>query len=585
MLLRSLIALVVWTTAIPSQAQEPPQDLPPKEPPEVGPADQQLAAAGVGILKKFCYRCHGVERSYPGLDVLNRDLMLKPKVEDSEPFLVPGQPNQSRIYNAVDTDDYMPPEGQPQPTAEEIATLRRWIKAGAPFPRRTPVGRPFRGEETVLAIIAADLQRPNLTPQEQRRTRYFSLLHLWNDPQVSEAELRLTRAAVSKLINSLSQESQITPPRLVDRDGLVMAVDLADYGWNDREQWRLLEKAYPYGLRANTRFTAQVFRLTNHHLPYLRADWFVHRASRGDLYHDLMLMPSNAKRLERELGVDIAKNFQTNRLARAAFQASGVSRQNRLVERHAGKYGAYWKSYDFPPGGQRSDLTRFPLGPVFEDRPLAGAFEHAGGEVIYALPNGLHGYLLVDGEDVRIDAGPTEIVEDRQAFSGSGTIVNAVSCMGCHKQGMISFEDTVRQVFERQRGKPSAAKVLELYPPAKKMNKLVQRDRRDYLRALEEACEPFLKVAKQANAEVTFFPEPVTQVSVRYDRKVSLETAAAELGLEDPKQLRAVARLPSFRSTGLAPLAQGQRIDRATWEQNYHEIVREMGLGVPFLEK
>ena len=69
--------------------------------------------------------------------------------------------------------------------------------------------------------------------------------------------------------------------------------------------------------------------------------------------------------------------------------SSGVSGQNRMVERHDAQFGAYWKSYDFKPNNTKSDLAQFPLGPVFKDHPFEKlAFEHDGGELIFNLPNG-----------------------------------------------------------------------------------------------------------------------------------------------------------------------------------------------------
>src|SRR5206468_705155 len=112
-----------------------------------------------------------------------------------------------------------------------------------------------------------------------------------------------------------------------------------------------------------------------------------------------------------DLGVDVAGEFldpRPERIARAGFPRSGVSGQNRMVERHDahGTSGSayYWKSYDFKPANGRGKLTRFPLGPLdlFEKgrHPYANqAFAHDGGEIIFGLPNGLQAYLLVDGQD------------------------------------------------------------------------------------------------------------------------------------------------------------------------------------------
>ena len=51
--------------------------------------------------------------------------------------IVPGKPDESPLLRRcelpLDDDDHMPPEGKPQPTAEELAALRAWLAAGAPF--------------------------------------------------------------------------------------------------------------------------------------------------------------------------------------------------------------------------------------------------------------------------------------------------------------------------------------------------------------------------------------------------------------------------------------------------------------------
>ena len=58
------------------------------------------------------------------------------------------------------------------------------------------------------------------------------------------------------------------------------------------------------------------------------------------------------------------RTSQDDKLARAGFTTSGVSKHNRLVERHERGYGAYWKSYDFKSDDGTANLIGFPLGPA-----------------------------------------------------------------------------------------------------------------------------------------------------------------------------------------------------------------------------
>ncbi len=553
-------------------------------------ADSQLNSAAVAVLQKYCHRCHGVESRYPGLSVLDRETLIRPKDPKEQPFLSPMKPGDSRIWQAIESGE-MPPEKQPQPTAEEKATLKRWIEAGAVFPLAKRPERDFVGEDTILSIISADLDQ---RPREQRRfNRYFALVHLWNDRDLSDDDLRLVRAGVSKLVNSLSRMFRVAVPRQVDPDGLVLGIDIRDYGWSDK-QWNKLLEAYPYGLRRGTDQAKRVYELTECDLPYLRADWFLRNASRPPLYHDLLDIPMNAKTLESALGVNIKANFDNDSLVRAAFRKSGVSGQNRMVERHDDRQGAYWKSYDFNSNLDRADLFRFPLGPEFPGSANRAAFKHAGGEIIYHLPNGLQGYMLVTHEDVRIDEGPISIVSDPNQFSGSPAIINGISCMGCHRDGMIRFEDTLRVTFNRQAGQPVADKVLRIYPEQAEMSKRVEADRDRFLSSNDQAVMPFLRTSPEDRRTSVNFPEPITQVADRYFRRLSIDDVARELGL--PTSPETAQRLGVYRSDelatvikvsnemsrlGLAPLATGEQIARDAWEQAYRRTARELKLGIP----
>src|SRR5207244_4177414 len=145
---------------------------------------------------------------------------------------------------------------------------------------------------------------------------------------------------------------------------------------------------------------------TGTELAHLRGDWFVATASRPPLYQDLLQLPPTDRALERLLQVDVPTNLKEETAARAGFNDSGVSKNNRLIERHDAAYGAYWRSYDFAENTGRQNLFEHPLGPQTGET----SFQHAGGEMIFHLPNGLHGYLLADSTGRRIDKGPIEIV-------------------------------------------------------------------------------------------------------------------------------------------------------------------------------
>lgn len=470
--------------------------------------DAELATKATSILGDYCKSCHGEDYNFPQLDVGSRDALLAPNGKGKKPFIVPGDAEASRIWARINaTDSVMPPEYMPQLSDDQKQTIKKWINDGAFFPE---VGRPkraFVGESTILDAIDNDLRE--LETSDQKYVRYFSMFHLWNDVSgnnpLTDEDLRMARAAVSKLLNSLSMKPRIVVPRVVDKDfGTLLAIDLRDYGWTTWH-WDQLVSLYPYGLKATgsaSKVGRRVYQTVETKIPYLRADWFAYYASRPPLYHTLLNIPRNAKTLESRLGVDIFRNFQDDNLMRAAFdgKVSGVSRQNRMVERHepTGGIRYFWKSYDIKSDTaalREGDFTRSPLGPAFEryDGRQQAVFEHDGGEIIFSLPNGLQAYMLVDGKDGRIDAGPLDVVQDPNQHSGTPEIINGISCMGCHDDGMINWKDDfVRPIYESRSGETIADKVLNLFPENKTFQAIVDEDRKYFMAKLKEATAPFL---------------------------------------------------------------------------------------------
>ena len=374
----------------------------------------------------------------------------------------------------------------------------------------------------------------------------------------------------------------------------MLAIDLRDIGWTERHWSYLLEAGYPYGLQRGDDIAQRVYELTDCALPYLRADWFVGHAARPPLYHQLLALPEHVATLEHQLGVDRKLNFDKDQLHRAGFRKSGVSGQNRVVERHDAKHGAYWISDDFLTQTDRGDIFRFPLGPEFPGSKGLAAYKHDGGEIIFNLPNGLQAYLLAKSSGERINEGPVKIVNDPNQFSGTFEIVNGISCMGCHKHGMIPFEDTVRATFNKQGGQAVADKVQRIYSEPAVINRLVEEDRVRFLTALEKAVGSSLKVGPDAAKPITDFPDSVTLVARHYDRQLKLADVARELGLPESPEVANKLGVPSagelgtaikvsdgLRRANLTPLATGETIPRGTWEKSFGRAARELKLGLP----
>jgi hypothetical protein len=89
----------------------------------------------VPILERTCKGCHNPDKKKGEL-VLTTPEGIR-KGGENGAVLVPRKPDESpmiqRCELPLDDEDHMPPADKPQPTPAELAALRQWIAAGAPF--------------------------------------------------------------------------------------------------------------------------------------------------------------------------------------------------------------------------------------------------------------------------------------------------------------------------------------------------------------------------------------------------------------------------------------------------------------------
>lgn len=521
-----------------------------------------LAEKALVILKTNCYRCHGQEGANEGgfNYVLDRQRLVAGKK------IVPGDSAQSRLFKKLKKGEMPPEDEKPRPAQADIGVIREWIEAGAPDFHPAPARRAEITTTALLDAIREDLEKAN--ERERPYLRYFTITHLYNAGW-SNDELESYRMALSKLINSLSWGRRVVKPVPVDLEKTILRIDLRDYKWSDKV-WNRILGANPYGVDPGTRASKYCSEATGCSLPYVRADWFVAAASRPPLYHDVLQLPQTDAELEKQLHVDVEENIRQEKVSRAGFNGSGVSRNNRLIERHESGYGAYWKSYDFGSSAGRQNLFEYPLGPAG-----ASAFEHNGGEIIFSLPNGLQGYMLVDGKGNRIDKGPTSIVSDPK--QGDRAVVNGLSCMSCHSKGMIEKSDQVRaSVMQNPKAfeKKVADTILALYPTKMEMDKLMQEDAERYARAVAETgC----RVDYQRRI---IGSDPVVNLAHVFEREVDLPLAAAEVGVKVEVLVKTMDRSPALARVLGVLKVEGGTMQREAFVAVFGDLVRELKIGV-----
>jgi hypothetical protein len=261
--------------------------------------DELLALEARRVLKRNCYGCHFYEDK-AGAPGDERDEYSVLRHEHVLGKLKPRSPQASVLWRMVDSGRM--PKGRPRLGSADLFTLRRWIEQGAPS---WPTGQrgPEVGPRAAVEAVRDHLRQAN--PADRKHLRYFTLINLFNQDvaDVTDQDLRSARVALSKLLNSLSWQPDVTPPRALPGTGeAVLVIDLRKLGWEPL-LWDAVLRHYPYGLRHGP-VSAEVEKLSGCPQPYVQADWFVATASKPPLYHLLLGLPSNVRTLEQRLGVD-----------------------------------------------------------------------------------------------------------------------------------------------------------------------------------------------------------------------------------------------------------------------------------------
>ena len=517
-------------------------------------AQQQIAQDAYAIFQQSCLICHGPDGAYKETLLMEHNALIE------KGTVVPGNPDASELYKRLVTTDMdkRMPRQQPPLSAQAIDTIRNWILAGAPdWAATSSTNGDFISPSEVLNTIETHLM--SLSSFDRAFARYFTLTHLYNVGESAQI-LQEYRNGLSKLVNSLSWGVTVTNPQPIDPQGTILYIDLRHYEWDVNDGWGQIEAEYPYHISFDapeqTALRDQLSRLQTEmksDIPSVQVDWFVAQASLPPLYHELLSLPLTDRELETRLEVDVVRNLLNApgvRVWRAGTNDSGVSNNNRVIERHTSRYGAYWKSYDFAGSVGTQNIFTHPL-----------SFTHDGGEVVFNLPNGLQGYYLANASGFRLDAAPINIVSNPAA--SDPTVRNGLSCLGCHTEGMKTFEDQVRSVIESN-ATPAydKAQALRLYAEQSEMDALLGEDMDRY------------RVALTKTGGAVGDIEPISRFHEVFQGPVDAAYAAAVVGLETEAFLEKIRENIGLQNIGLLVLdSENGSMKRDTWTSSFRDIV------------
>lgn len=134
---------------------------------------EQRASAGGNLLQRpvyvsviqpvfadYCITCHSGKKARAELRLDTAEHLERGG--ESGAVIVPGSAALSLLIKRLALpllhDDHMPPEGKPQPAADEVALLRWWIDAGAPTDKAVAGMNP---PEAILQTIRSRIDSPH----------------------------------------------------------------------------------------------------------------------------------------------------------------------------------------------------------------------------------------------------------------------------------------------------------------------------------------------------------------------------------------------------------------------------------------
>jgi len=582
-------------------------------------------------LKTYCGECH-TDASEGGFDYAE-DL---PKLASSK-LVKRNKPDESPLWRRIESKE-MPATGASAfPKEEDSAIVKRWIAAGAPV-NFGKVDRPIVSAAEMLNAIDKDLKA--LPASARPFTRYLEIRHLNNQTSggaflLSEEQLDAFRGGLSTLVNSLSWQRNVVPLVAVpDTSGTVLRLDLRNYTTSARElanmgikglqgssdnwtyedgfgltpsAWDKIGKNDTYHVQYSGATADYIRQATHSNFPTIRGDLFVFIAGRSNnsadsstdkfLYYKILGIGPNFEDFNKALFrgrtiSDMLSQGDTT-IVRSGFAQSGVSDHNRLIERHvipsykspARSDSFYWLSYDFSGSAGNEHLESHPLGPadVFQNLNHGKhVFSHAGGEVIFSLPNGLHGYLLFTSKGELLDQAPSNIV---RYLDGKHSIVyNGVSCMDCHKMGMIEKADTIFDHIQDNRSEYTdeelyIANRLYLGQPAL-LTKIFNRDSKSYLSSKAKSTQVSgVQTSADGIGVTDLHASAVSDLFDHFNGDLTISTAASEVDLDEATFLTEMNKNPELkRILNSFQVESGKAVKRETFRDFFPKIVRELKL-------
>jgi hypothetical protein len=547
------------STPPPDDDDEP---LTPANPPVNNDDDEEVSVDDLyveSLLQTACGKCHGeaaaaVDNCRAGMCYIED---VKQLIDNGK--IVPGDPAASPLYQRISATNgtQMPPPGEePRLNATQIDQIEQYIQRKAPEAPANCTDQ-FISWDQVFEAVEADLLQQDA--DDRVFIRYITLTDRYN-AGVCDQQLEQDRFAMNKFINGISQDTRIVQPvevRDAENSKSIYRIDLRDYDLDDSngpfevngeqfvDGWEAIIGNNNFAVEFQGDQAENVNLLSNTLVPVMFSDAIIDEASIGNLYYGLLRLDDTRDEVQAALGLDLVADLDQDITVRAGTTTSEISEQEALAQRNLQAVGGlyYWERFDLDPDVAGESVLADPLN--FDQNSN-------GSQAVFSLPNGLQAYIIFDAAGNRLEESP--ILFDN-VTQNDNVMRAGISCQTCHAQGLVPFEDQVREFSLDNRIDAAAAAaavglefedILDLYPDENDLQGVFEEDSSLYQRALVSAGVPS-----------SLASEPISQTFVRFDRDVDLTVVAGLVGFPVDALKNEVNRL----DPALSGLDNGFKVD------------------------
>jgi mono/diheme cytochrome c family protein len=506
------------------------------------------------ILLTNCGGCHGTQltplTARAGMNFIN-DM---DKLADNKK-IIPLDAEASPIIRRMRNQSMPPPaEGGRPVAATDIDIVARYINTPDFWPgveKATCKDNPPSSFDDLYTDVANDLRAQDV--RDRPFMRYISLANRVGAGVCANTTLDLDRQALAKMINSLSIDSSVRKPYVVNSKQTLYRIDLRDIAWNRSisvdgtafdDVWEAIIVANTYAVPFEGDQADDARADSETEVPVMFLDSMLDSAMIGDLYYAIIGVDVNQSIdtfVSGTLGINVEDDLANEDLVRAGTTKSIISRQDRLIEGHEinVRAGVFYQSFDFEDV-QNESIFQNPFG-----------FNEGGREAIFTLPNGMLGYLIADANGALVE--DSDILLD--SSQSNYRAVTSVSCASCHAGGLIPVIDEVREVV-RQNARVLIADGTLNQEQLDQLEAVYLKPEAFASRVKEESEQFYLSALRRADLPVNGV-EPVSTTFLRFDVDMTLKDASGDLGLSDAE----LARELNLLDPALGVL-DGGKIDR-----------------------